>query len=77
MNGTAALTQSTAKVLLVPVDHFVGARLSRRQWAASLAERSSDEPTEWCQHSHGHKTIAAAKSCGVQMWNQLPKGNES
>jgi hypothetical protein len=70
--NTTSLTRETAKVVLWPVTHETAGRASRTAARASLTTREdSDTVVEWCPHTHGHKTIAAATECGTAMWKRL------
>lgn len=68
-----AATRATTMVLVVPVDHFAGARHTRRQWMATLATRETREQLMDCGHHHGHKTTTTAVECGIKMWRELPQ----
>lgn len=68
-----ALTRGTAKVVLSPIDHYVGPRFSRQTWRAEITPRiEAAGLTTPCPHRMGHRTIASAKACGVAMWKRLP-----
>ncbi len=68
------LTRENSKVVLSPIDHFSGPRFSRRSWRAALDfrfEPGTSSELE-CEHRMGHRTVDAAKSCGISMWKKLP-----
>ena len=71
---TPELTRRTAKVVVTPIWHDAGGRITRRTWAANIApsDDEADESLTRCEHSMGHRTTEAAVACGTAMWKQLP-----
>lgn len=71
---TADLTREGTKVVIAPVTHESHGRVTRTTARAYLGLRDgSNDYVEGCEHSHGHKTVEAAKRCGVAMWKRLPQ----
>ena len=74
---TTALTRSTAKAFVQPIDHFTGARLTHRTFYATIALRGTDandfaSQTD-CGHTKGgHRTVEAAVKCARAMLAKLP-----
>jgi len=56
------------KVVISPVDHFVGARFTRRTWTAAVA--LTDDTEVSCGHER-HPDTAHAKTCALRLWNTL------
>lgn len=65
-------TQRTAKVVITPVVHESHGRTTRTTAIANLADRASGEIFQTCPHTHGHKTVQAAVTCGTALWHKLP-----
>jgi hypothetical protein len=67
-------TKATMKVVIVPVRHEAGTRVTRTAARAFLVPRTRDmeRGDEGCAHTHGHKTVEAAITCGKKMWSLLP-----
>ena len=63
-----ASTSRPVKVVIGPVDHFVGARHTRRTWGAFIA--MADGSTVPCGHEM-HPDVAAAKKCGLRLWKRM------
>lgn len=57
------------RIVIGPVDHYTGPRLTRRQWQAGIAvNESGGAIVAICEHTHGHKTISAAQACGARLY---------
>lgn len=68
-----ALTRESAKIVLAPVRHESHGRVTRVTARAYLGRRDgSDDYAVGCPHTHGHKTLDAAKACGIKLWDKLP-----
>lgn len=57
----------TAVVVAGPVDHFTGARFSRRTWQALLVSDGDKSSALKCAH-YMHPSEAAALKCGAKTW---------
>ena len=68
----ATLTRSTAKAMVLPIDHFAGARLTHRTFYAAIAREGTDS-SDFANHidcAHvkgGHRTVEAAVKCARAM----------
>lgn len=61
------MTTATVEVVASPVDHFTGARFSRRTWQALLVTGGDKASAEKCAH-YMHPTAEAALKCGAKTW---------
>jgi hypothetical protein len=68
------MNREDAKVVIAPVVHEASGRVTRTTARAYLVPRERDLQVgdTGCEHTHGHKTVDAARRCGVAMWNNLP-----
>ena len=66
MATTTARKVSPAKIVIDPVDHYVGPRWTRRTWTASVVRISDDKVLAECGH-HGHHTVQSATACGKRL----------
>jgi hypothetical protein len=67
MTTSPVHTVWTVKIVVSPVDHFAGPRLSRRTWTASIVRIADGEVLAECGH-HGHPTPEYAVACGKRLY---------
>lgn len=70
----ATLLYEDSKIIVAPIDHFVGSRLVRTRWFAGLATNEPGAEIQIrCPHTvKGHATTEAAVKCGQAMALRLP-----
>jgi hypothetical protein len=70
----STLRYQDSKVVVAPIEHYVGPRHVRTTWFAGLAHNEPGAEIEVrCPHTvKGHSTTAAAIKCGQAMARRLP-----
>lgn len=71
---SATLRYEDSKIVVAPIDHYVGPRLARTTWFAGLAfNEPGAEIQIRCPHTvKGHATTDAAVACGQTLARRLP-----
>lgn len=66
------VTAHTHGIIIRNVDHFAGARLTHRTWYAIIERLTDDAEVADCGH-RGHRTVEAAKACGLKKHAQVTR----
>jgi hypothetical protein len=61
------------KILITQIEHFTGARFTRRTWRANIADQATNEILSTCDHADGHRTPEAAIDCGRRLYRRSAK----